>query len=258
MKLTFNPLIEEQAALLSIRREIASKFPDSQVEVSQPTIRADYTYVEAQIKLKEGRYTSMCRGMALSSGTSLQRVLNAELVALIMCLNELGVNVEYEGLAKTLTAPKIDRINSLEVFDKEAMLQCETVNDVFYVMQNLGLDTGPLEVLKREMNRQGKRLTKQMIAQKLFGRREKFVVSVEKEAEVKQEPKKIEVEKAKIPVPTQAIRTSGDANLVLQELAGLGIGDAQIKQKTGHKDIYSFAMSAKRDEIDTLIDLCKS
>lgn len=258
MKLTYNPLVEEQVALLSIRREIAEKFPGSQIEISQPTMRSDYTYVEAQIKLKDGRSTSLCRGMTISAGTSLQRALNAEIVALVMCLNELGVNVEYEGLAKTLTTPKIDRINELQVFDKEAMLQCETVADVISVMNSLGLDTAPLEILKREMNRQGKRLTKQMIAQKLFGKREKFVVSVEKEPVVKQEPKKVEVEKAKVPVPTQAIRTSGEASMVLQELAALGIGEAQIKEKTSYGDMYSFAMSARQEEVDTLIDLCKS
>lgn len=255
-----NPLLAEQEALLNIRRQIAQAFAGSIVEVSAPTMRADYTFVEAQITLKDGSCTSKCRGMTLSVGTALQRVVNAEIVALVMCANELGLSITFEGAAKSISAPKEIEINTLEVFDADAVRQCETIPDVFAAMKRLGLDTEPLEVLQKSLNREGKRLNKNLIIKELFGGKRKALVGSEKEKPVKKEEKqpKPATERAVMPKAIQAIRSTEEANKVVMTLSEKGIGSAEIKAHTSFSDIYSFAMSAKESEIQNLIEQCQS
>lgn len=256
-----NPLIQEHVAVLHIRKEITKAFPGSVIEVSQPTIRSDYTYVEAQVKLKDDRATSVCRGMVISIGTSLQRALNAELVALVMCANELGLDVVFEGEAKKLTTPAVDQINTLEVFDAETVMQCETVKDVFITMKRLGIDTTGLETLQNQLHREGKRINKKIIIEKLFGGKKKKIVAsvVKEEPEPTELPVKQEAERLKISslATTKSVRTTDEATHVLNTLLLADIGTTQVKKHTSYTDIYSFSRGASDQEIENLIEICK-
>lgn len=245
------PLSTTQKSLAQIRKYLRDQHNDSQVEISSREHLPEITRCTARVQIG-GRSSNWCSGSVIAAGNIVEREANAELAAIAMCCMELGIEIEYSGQATDdiLTASPMAR------FDRNAVLACRDISQVYFRMKQYGLDANPIKQYGKDLKKSGKRLTKHAIADFLFplGTEGVYVRENKEPAKIEKHKPKAEAQDQlpdKVPIK-DPLRSGAEAQKIMSELTSRGIGyDAvcKIHGKT-FGSMLNFALFATLSQIN--------
>jgi len=264
-----NPLQEEHLVLIKIRKEIIKQFPKSRVEVSNHSVKSDYTTVSTKI-ITPDIEGSVCQGHVLTLASPLVNLLKAEIVALTISASELGIEIQFDGQAEKTVIPEIAPVQERVRFDREAILNCRDLNTLFDKLKALGMhdEINNLQEQRKILRRQPpvpdpitgivrrKSLTVGVAADFLYpvGAPASYVKVDRPTANIKKDTakKKPEMEVITKEAPKVPVRDMNQAQKLRAELLEKGITDQVVKDK-GYGNLTNFCLFGAQDEINKLM-----
>lgn len=254
-----NPLTTHQETLLQVRKAIISHSPGCNIEIKDSVIRNDYVRASAQIKKADGTHTSVCHGYVAPTELGLPALLQAELIALVFCASEIGLDFEFNGGATQIIGPKIAPRPEMARWDYETIAIMKSTPLVLAAMKRLGLkeDMDKVKKWMDERKTAGERTHPKHIAEFLFGAKTstKYVAIEDKPDTVKEEK---EAPQALTQTAVSQARSTAEAQSVMDRLSKAGITHksyAETPYKNKYSNLTLFALKATESEIN---DLCES
>lgn len=249
-----NPLLVEHIALMKIRKAIVDKFPKSRVEITDINIKSDYTTVGLKIITKEFE-SSVCFGQVLSKHTPLIDRLKAEIVALVMAANELGIDFEFEGTVSSIAQPEISEVATIIRFDRNSVKSCVDMDQLYYKMNSIGMedDVKKLKQYGKDLLKEKpkKILTVNRAADLLFPEGKKTIyATVAPKEKVKKEVEEV----APDPVKKAAVRDVAESQKLLEKLSSKNITPEVLKQRAPeYKNLLSLVRYGSDAEIKKIL-----
>lgn len=246
-----NPLQEEHLVLIKIRKEIIKQFPKSRIEVSGHSTKGDYTAVSTKIITHESE-GSICQGQVLSLASPLVNLLKAEIVALTLSANELGIEIQFDGQAEKTVIPEIAPVQERVRFDADSVRSCIDLDMLKVKMKSLGMDD---EWERLENHRKTvKRLTIKGAANFLYPPRSPVsYVAVNRQKSALKNEKEKEVVPAPEVKKHVSQRTSDESQAVLSKLSERGITTEVITERTEFKSLLQFALYGTDEQIKEIM-----
>lgn len=250
-----NPLTEKQQSLLDLRKAIIAQVPGITFEVKDAYIKADYTRIGVQATRADGTKTSVCQGYVYSTDDQMNDLVSAEIVGLIFCCAELGVEIDISGEPVLPKPEPVKPGNPDFVWSYEAVKNMEGGTDmvlqVMHSMNNPNVDDVMLWMAEKKRLKQ--RTHPKHIADYLIKLGEfKGKKSVAEKRTSAPQPNE---EKVVVPRP-KALREPKEAQQYVNALVekGVTLADIQSRFPSKYSSIAAFCMFAEMHEIQSLCE----